>query len=74
MKFLLYQILAIGIIWSGMAFFYSELFDSGVKIFYVVTSWLLFLIVLLFRMMYQNRKKGKDSDTIEIIDADKKKS
>lgn len=49
MKFLGYQILAIGIIWSGMAFFFKNMDQAGKIIFYVVTSWLLFLVVLLVK-------------------------
>ena len=58
-KFLLYQILAIGIIWTGMAFFFNDLYDQGKIIFYIVTSWLLFLIVLLLKEIF--RKKREDS-------------
>lgn len=56
-KFLLYQILAIGIIWLGMAFFYNDLLQSGVIIFYIVSSWLLLLIVLLVKEFLRQRKK-----------------
>lgn len=56
LKFFLYQILAVAIIWGGMAFFFSELYPSGKIIFYIVTSWLLFLIVLLIRKVIEDRK------------------
>jgi len=56
-KFLLYQILAIGIIWSGMAFFFDDLYKQGKIIFYIVTSWLLFLLVLLVKEIVKYRKK-----------------
>jgi len=56
-KFLLYQILAIGIIWGGMAFFFDDLYKQGKIIFYIVTSWLLFLLVLLVKEIVRNRKK-----------------
>lgn len=57
-KFLLYQIIAIGIIWGGMAFFFNDLYDSGRIIFYIVTSWLLFLIVLFVKEVLRNRRKS----------------
>ena len=46
MKFLLYQLLAVGIIWTGMAFFYKDMDEASKVIFYVVTTWMLFIIVL----------------------------
>lgn len=54
-KFFGYQILAIFVIWAGMTFFYNDLKPSGVFIYYVVTSWLLFLIVLGIRFYLQER-------------------
>jgi len=61
MKFLLYQILAIGIIWGGILFFYDELYDSGRIIFYIVTSWLLLLIVL-FIKEFIRQHQGESSE------------
>ena len=55
-KILLYQVIAIGIIWCGMAFFFNDLHQSGVYIFYAVTSWLLFLIVLYIKAIIRERK------------------
>lgn len=66
-KFLLYQILAIGIIWLGIFYFYDELYDSGVIIFYMVTSWLLLLIVLFIKEVFR-RYQGKsveDEDELQ---------
>ncbi|HLR67481.1 hypothetical protein [Virgibacillus alimentarius] len=56
-KFLGYQILAIGIIWTGMAFFFSKMTEPSKVIFYVVTSWLLFLIVLFVKKFFKDRKR-----------------
>jgi len=56
-KFLGYQILAIGIIWAGMAFFFSKMTEPSKIIFYLVTSWLLFLIVLVVKKFVKERKK-----------------
>ncbi|HEX6594299.1 MAG TPA: hypothetical protein VF095_06900 [Bacillota bacterium] len=61
MKFYGYQILAIGIIWTGMAFFFKEMDQSGKIIFYVVTSWLLLLIVLFVKTWI--RKNDKNNET-----------
>lgn len=59
-KILLYQVIAVLIIWSGMAFFFNDLYDSGRIIFYVVTSWLLFLIVLLLKALYRKKFQNED--------------
>jgi len=61
-KVLLYQILAIGIIWLGIFYFYDELYDSGVIIFYIVTSWLLLLIVLLIKEIIRRRQGNVDEE------------
>jgi len=57
LKFFGYQILAVGVIWAGMAYFYSDLYSSGRIIFYIVTSWLLLLIVLFLKEFFRGRKK-----------------
>jgi len=62
MKFLVYQILAIGVIWLGILFFFDELYDSGKIIFYIVTSWLLFLIVLLVKEVIKRRNGVSNND------------
>lgn len=62
MKFLLYQLLAIGIIWTGMAFFFSQMDDTSRNIFYIVTSWLLFILVLVLKKHFGDRKKKKHLD------------
>ena len=46
MKFLLYQLLAVVIIWTVLSFFYKDMDEASKVIFYVVTSWMLFIIVL----------------------------
>lgn len=56
MKFLGYQVLVIGVIWLGMAMFYKDMTDASRLIFYIVTSWLLFLIVLLVKEFIRSRK------------------
>lgn len=60
-KFYLYQILGIGVIWIGMFFFREDFTDAGKIIFYIVTSWLLFLIVLAIKQFFHERfPKHKD--------------
>lgn len=56
-KFLLYQILAVFVIWLGMFFFFDDLQAAGLYVFYIVTSWLLFLMVLLGKQWFRERKR-----------------
>jgi len=58
LKFYLYQILAVSIIWLGMTFFFEDIVGSGKIIYYLVTSWLLLLIVLAVKK-YINDRKGE---------------
>lgn len=63
LKFFLFQILGVGIIWLGMTIFFNKLEGSGVYIYYGVTSWLLFLIVLAGKHYFGERKeKQKEND------------
>lgn len=62
MKFLGYQILAIGIIWLGMIFFFKDMDTVGQYIFYGVTSWLLFLIVLFIKQFIKKENFGPDEN------------
>ncbi|MDY0406836.1 hypothetical protein P5G51_017055 [Virgibacillus sp. 179-BFC.A HS] len=59
LKFYIYQIIAVGIIWCGMAFFFGKMDEVSKIVFYAVTSWLLFLIVLLVKYIIR-WKKGDD--------------
>ncbi|MEN2465261.1 hypothetical protein [Ornithinibacillus sp. FSL M8-0202] len=58
MKPLIYQILIIAIIWVGMVFFVQDMDQMSKMIFYLVTSWLLLLVVLLVKELIRNRKKS----------------
>lgn len=60
LKFYIYQIIAVGIIWSGMAFFFDKMDEVSRIVFYAVTSWLLFLIVLLVKMLIRMKKEKQD--------------
>lgn len=59
-KFFGYQILAVSVIWIGMSIFFKKMDNTGVIIYYVVTSWLLFLIVIFLKNKYRE-KKGKSN-------------
>jgi len=72
-KFFGYQIIAVLIIWLGMTVFFKKLDSSGVIIYYVVTSWLLFLLVLFFKNMYKQRKGQSKIVTVENKKNDDKK-
>ncbi|MBC5636190.1 hypothetical protein H8S33_05030 [Ornithinibacillus sp. BX22] len=58
MKPLIYQILIIAFIWVGMVFFVQDMDQMSKMIFYLVTSWLLLLVVLLVKEIIRNRKKS----------------
>lgn len=60
-KFYGYQILGVLIIWLGMTFFLKDITGSGKLIYYVVTSWLLFLIVVTLKNIFStNKDKHQD--------------
>ncbi|WP_174615907.1 hypothetical protein [Virgibacillus ihumii] len=59
MKFFGYQILAIGVIWGGMTIFFSEMDQISKYIYYGVTSWLLFLIVIYVKQ-YIRQRNGRE--------------
>lgn len=59
MKLVLYQIIGIGFIWIGMVFFFSDMQPASKILFYCVTSWLLFLIVIYVK---QRIKGVKDEE------------
>lgn len=62
MKLLLTQLAMIGVIWVGMLFFFNEMNDTSRIIFYVVTSWLLFLIVIVLKNVFKNKNGNTDQD------------
>ncbi|MFS0674578.1 hypothetical protein [Ornithinibacillus sp. 179-J 7C1 HS] len=59
MKPLIYQILIIAVIWIGMLFFIHDMDQLSKMIFYLVTSWLLLLVVLLVKEVIRKRKNSK---------------
>ncbi|MBP1970647.1 O-antigen ligase [Virgibacillus natechei] len=44
------------VVWTGMAFFFSEMDQVSKAIFYIVTSWLLLLIVITLKAYIRNKK------------------
>ncbi|GGJ93395.1 hypothetical protein GCM10007063_15000 [Lentibacillus kapialis] len=60
-KGLVYQIVIIGLIWTGMAFFFQKMDSFSKFIFYAATSWLLFLIVILIKQLFKTRHNDEDS-------------
>lgn len=61
-KFYLYQIAFVLVIWIGMTFFRSEIFGVGTFIYYAVTSWLLFLIVLAVKQFFRDRREKEETN------------
>lgn len=60
LKFYLYQILAILVIWSGMTYFKDSFHSGGMIIYYLVTGWLLLLIVVTIRRYFGDKDKQDD--------------
>jgi len=60
-KFISYQLLAVGIIWLGMLFFFKEMTDMNKMIFYITSSWILLLLVLLGKELTKKRKLNNNS-------------
>lgn len=62
MKFLGYQIIAIAVIWTGMAFFFDTLSGLELTVFYVVSGWLLFLIIKFVRHLLEKKHNGDSGE------------
>lgn len=60
-KLLVAQLLMIAVIWAGMAFFFGDMGAVGKYVFYLVTSWLLFLLVIVLKTLYKNRKSQRNN-------------
>ncbi|AXI08365.1 hypothetical protein CV093_05485 [Oceanobacillus sp. 143] len=57
MKLLLGQLAIIALVWLGMAFYFPDMNEGSKIIFYLVTSWMLFLIVGVVKTWLHNRKE-----------------
>lgn len=59
LSFYIYQIIGVGIIWGGMTYFLDQIEGKAIYIYYAVTSWLLFLIVLAVKKFIQDQRNKK---------------
>ncbi|GIO25336.1 hypothetical protein [Oceanobacillus sp. J11TS1] len=57
MKLLLGQFFIIFIVWAGLLTFFQDMSDASKIIFYLVTSWLLLLIVLIIKTWIRDKKR-----------------
>ncbi|WP_245604705.1 hypothetical protein [Paucisalibacillus globulus] len=57
-KPLLYQVLIMAAIWIGMLFFVDDMNRLSKMIFYIVTSWLLLLMVLFVKEVIRSKKNS----------------
>lgn len=62
LKFYLYQMAGVLIIWLGMTFFLSDIHGAGKIIYYVVSSWLLFLAVITVRKVIRDRHTKSEDE------------
>ncbi|MBM7602025.1 heme exporter protein D [Virgibacillus halotolerans] len=44
------------VIWTGMVFFFGDMGAVGKYVFYLVSSWLLFLIVIILKTLFKSKK------------------
>jgi type IV secretory pathway VirB2 component (pilin) len=56
---LVIQLAVIGVIWLGMTTFFSEMNIFARANYYVVTSWFLFLIVVVVKEWIKLRRNGE---------------
>ncbi|WP_040984642.1 hypothetical protein [Oceanobacillus jeddahense] len=56
MKLLLGQFVVILIVWLGLLTFFQDMNQASQLIFYLVTSWLLLLIVLMIKTWIKEKK------------------
>ncbi|MFC4661282.1 hypothetical protein [Oceanobacillus aidingensis] len=61
MKLLLGQFVIILIVWVGLLTFFQEMSQASQLIFYLVTSWLLLLIVLMVKTWIKEKKESDKS-------------
>ncbi|MFD1067270.1 hypothetical protein [Oceanobacillus locisalsi] len=58
MKLLLGQFVIIFIVWLGLLSFFQDMNQVSQYIFYLVTSWLLLLVVLMMKTWIKEKKKA----------------
>lgn len=57
MKILLGQFALVLFVWIGLFSFFDSMNDGSKVIFYLVTSWLLLLVVLIVKEFFRGRKE-----------------
>lgn len=62
LKFYLYQILGVFVIWLGMTFFLDEMYETGKYIYYALSLWLVLLIIFAIKHWFQNRKHKENNE------------
>jgi type IV secretory pathway VirB2 component (pilin) len=58
-RLLVIQLAVIGVIWAGMTTFFPQMDIFGRSIYYIVTSWFLFLIVIVVKEFFKKRRNQK---------------
>ncbi|MFS0752519.1 hypothetical protein [Oceanobacillus sp. 1P07AA] len=64
MKLLVGQLVITALIWMGMASFYDQMNELNTWIFYLVTSWMLLLLVLVIKEWLRLKKNTKEDNDI----------
>lgn len=59
-KFYIYQLIGVLVVWLGMTYFIDDIGGDMKIIYYIVTSWMLFIIVLTIKKFFSDRKKKDD--------------
>jgi len=59
-KFYIYQLIGVLVVWLGMTYFIDDIGGDMKIIYYIVTSWMLFIIVLTIKKYFSDRKKKDD--------------
>src|SRR5699024_3949283 len=59
-KFYIYQLIGVLVVWLEMTYFIDYIGGDMKIIYYIVTSWMLFIIVLTIKKYFSDRKKKDD--------------
>lgn len=59
-KFYIYQLIGVLVVWLGMTYFIDDIGGDMKIIYYIVTSWMLFILVLTIKKFFSDRKKKDD--------------
>lgn len=57
LKFYIYQFIGVLVVWLGMTYFIDGIGGDMKIIYYIVTSWMLFILVLAIKKFFADRKK-----------------